>query len=106
MIDINLQQYFNEEFSEWDNINRCIIDPNRWSHREKFKAIVEKILDRIPIETIIEEIEQTISIREYLEQLDKDLIYILQIISKKIEGLRRAVPFSKEKVRKYIILQY
>ena len=46
------------------------------------------MLDRIPIEITIEEIEQTIPTREYLEQLDKDFTYILQTISKKIEGLR------------------
>ena len=34
LIDINLSQYFEEEFSNWDKINKCIIDSNRRSYRE------------------------------------------------------------------------
>ena len=66
--------------------------------------MTEEMLDRIPIESTINEIEQTIPIREYLEQLDKDFTYILLSIIKKIKGLRQGVPFSKQKVQKYTVL--
>ena len=44
-IDTNLEDYFQEEFSEWDKIERRIMDSNKRTHREKFNEHVNEVLD-------------------------------------------------------------
>ena len=36
LIDFNLEEYFQEEFSTWNNINKSILNPSRKSHRAIF----------------------------------------------------------------------
>jgi len=36
VIDVNLEQYFDKEFSGWDKINKEMIDTNKMTHQEKF----------------------------------------------------------------------
>ena len=67
LIDINLQQYFQEEFSKWDTINKCVINPNRRSYREKFKQFADEMLDMILLKRTIDEIEQITPSKECLE---------------------------------------
>ena len=50
IIDIDLKEYFDQEFSSWNQINKSLLDPEKGSHREKFKELVEKMLDSIDIE--------------------------------------------------------
>jgi len=69
--------------------------PSRRSHREKFEEISNKILDNISLEVIIDSIEHTKLSRTILEQINSDFTYILNIVTKKIKGLQRVVPFSK-----------
>ena len=97
LIDINLSQYFEEEFSNGDKINKYIIDPNRRSYYEKFEEMAEQLFDSISIENTIYEMMHSKLSREVMEQVDKDFTYILQMIIKKIEGSRRGVTHSKQK---------
>ena len=45
IIDLNLKKYFKVEFSQWDQIYRSLLDPERRDHREKFLELVEEILN-------------------------------------------------------------
>ena len=48
-IDVNLEDYFLEEFSEWDKIERGVMDPNKRTHREKFNELMNEALDSFPM---------------------------------------------------------
>jgi len=53
IIDINLEDYFNEEFSYWNAINHVILDPAKRSHRIKFLVELENQLDQYQLENIL-----------------------------------------------------
>jgi len=36
IVDINLNNYFDDQISEWDQINRVVLSLSRRSHRNKF----------------------------------------------------------------------
>ena len=42
IIDININGYFNKEFSNWNNINKLILDLGKYTHREKFGQLIDK----------------------------------------------------------------
>ena len=44
--------------------------------------------------------------REAMKQVNKDFTFILQIITKKIEGPKRNVPDSKQKTKAYSVTKY
>ena len=44
--------------------------------------------------------------KQELESLNKDITYLMNKVHKKIEGPRRGILYSKEKVKRYAILQY
>ena len=50
VIGLNLEAYFEEQFSQQDFINRSILDLSRRDHREKFEEYADKFLDNIPME--------------------------------------------------------
>ena len=58
------------------------------------------------IENIIDVIAENCPLREEMEQADNDITYLLNKIKRKIEGLGRRIPYSAEKVRRNIIVQY
>ena len=49
VIDVILNAYFEEDFSNWDNINKSILDPEKHTYREKFRQLIEKNLDAMNI---------------------------------------------------------
>ena len=63
VIDINLNDYFEEEFSTWDTINKSTLDPEKCTHREKFGQLIDENLDIINIEQNLD--------RMYLEYTTK-----------------------------------
>jgi len=64
------------------------------------------MLDEILIKAIIDSLHNTRPSCTILEQIDKDFTYIFNSIIKKIESLRQIVPYSKQKIRAFTILQY
>jgi len=106
MVDINMAEYFQEYFSDWDQINRYVLDPSRWSYREKFEQYAGEMIDSIPIKDTITSIKHTRPSRTTLEQIDEDFTYILNAVTKKIQGPRRNVLYSNQKVRAYTLLRY
>ena len=47
MVDIDLNTYFDEDFSMWDEINRSLLDSGKRSYRERFAELIDKELDSI-----------------------------------------------------------
>ena len=45
VIDINIESYFKEILSRWDQICKRVINPARRSHREQFVELLEEQLD-------------------------------------------------------------
>ena len=45
LININLESYFEDDMSSWDQINRCQLNPARRLHRNKFIELLEEQLD-------------------------------------------------------------
>jgi len=41
VVNINLEEYFNEQLSQWDKINKVILNPSQCSHRKKFVEELE-----------------------------------------------------------------
>jgi len=98
MININLERYFLEQFCEWDKINCSSLDPGRRLYRIKFIQIIEEILNKINIELQIERARE-LPTKQQLENIDQNISHALNKVYKIIEGLRRGVPYSKEKVK-------
>ena len=41
IIDVDIEEYFKDKFSRWDNINCVMLNPVRRSYRETFKEVIE-----------------------------------------------------------------
>ena len=41
-VDINLKEYFREQLSQWESINKSLLASGRRSHREKFSECIEE----------------------------------------------------------------
>ena len=100
MININLESYFGEEFSEWDTINKYLLDSSRRLYKEAFRECTAEILDQIPIKEAVERLKSGQPSKHEMEQVNIDFMYILNKIINQIKGQRCTIPFSKEKVRR------
>ena len=58
MIDVNLDEYFSEEFNEWDKINKVILNPARRSHRERFVEVINEQLQLYSLEEDLKVMEE------------------------------------------------
>ena len=58
MIDAHLEECFKEEFSEWEKLERGVMDPNKRTHRENFNEHMGELLDSFPIESIMENLNK------------------------------------------------
>ena len=45
MIDADIEEYFKDEFSRQDNVNRVMLNLAKRSHREKFNEVIEDELN-------------------------------------------------------------
>jgi len=98
LVDINLEDYFNDQLSYWNENHKVIINPSRRSHREKFVAIIEDKIDLYNLNEMIEEIKSN-PIPSRIEIVDNLITKIFNQARKKIEGIDRRVPYSQEKVK-------
>ena len=78
--------------------------PGNRTHREKFRQLIDESLDTMNIKNNLERIYQGYATKQELELIDRDITYILNKVYKKIEGLRRRITYSKEKVKRYAVL--
>ena len=105
MIDIALDEYFEIEFSSWDNINKVMLNPARHSHREKFVQILEEQLNIYQLEDEIEQMKIT-TIYEQMEKFDEIITRILNTALKSVERMKRNVLFYCEKEKRRAAVLY
>ena len=105
LIDVNLEGYFDEQFSLWDQINKVILNPVQRSHHEKFVEIIEKQLDMYQLEREISSIQNILN-HEDIEWIDRAISLIWNVATKKIEVTKCNILFSKEKQKRKLILVY
>ena len=53
MMDINVEEYFKEEFSAQDNINHVMLNPVKRSHRNTFEETIEEQLQLFQLENYL-----------------------------------------------------
>jgi hypothetical protein len=99
VIELALEDYFNEELSEWDKINKVMLNPARRSHRDKFVTELDKQLDLYNVEADLDRLELS-CINEELEIVDKLITKILRKSTTKVEGMARGIPYSLEKEKR------
>jgi len=87
-------------------MNKILLDSSRRLYKEKFKEISDKLLDIILIKNIIENLKRSRPIKYEIEQVNKNIAYLLNKIIHKIEGQIKGIPYSKKKVRRAVILRY
>ena len=52
-VHINLEEYFQQEFSGWDKIERGVLDPSKGTHKNKFDEHTDEMIDPIMLESAI-----------------------------------------------------
>ena len=97
IVDINIEDYFEDEFSYWNSINHVLLNPAKKSHREKFLEELEIQLDLHQIETLIENCPNPTY--QQIETIDEIITLVLNKATKKVEGQRRNVPYSARKAK-------
>lgn len=95
--DINIEDYFDDEFSYWNSINHVLLNPAKKSHREKFLEELEMQLDFHQIETLIENCPNPACYQ--IETIDEIIALVLNKVTKKVEEQRRNVPHSARKAK-------
>ena len=105
LVDISLEEYFNDEMSEWDTIDRVKINPSKRSHRKIFYEEIEHQLNIYNVENDLERMERSCSYNE-IEVVDEIITRMLQTATKKVEGMKRSIPFSQEKERRRSMVLY
>jgi len=98
VIDVNLQEYFDDNFSTWDHINRVMLNPSRRSHKEKFTEIIDEQMNIYDLDDKLEELQQN-PLHEHIEIIDETITKIFNIARRKIEGMKRGIPYTTEKAR-------
>ena len=49
-----MEEYFKVEFNNWDCMNKVMLNPAKWSHREQFVKSIEKQLEPYQLEEDLE----------------------------------------------------
>jgi len=96
MIDVDIEEYFEDEFRGWDKINKVMLNPARKSHRQKFQEVIEKELEIYNIEDELETMKLSVNYHQ-MEVIDNTITSMMMKAVKAIEGMKRNVPFSFRK---------
>ena len=80
-----------------------MLNPARLSHRNKFVDSIEEKLKTCNVEQGLMSIENN-PLNHVMEQVDKLITRILNTARKKVEGMRRNMPHSKEKEKRRSML--
>ena len=82
LIDINLEGYFEETLSGWEQINRSILNPVKRLHRKKFVELLEQKLDEVHIEDELFEKTYLNYVRLNVKSYDAIILYtyLLEIL--------------------------
>lgn len=98
VIDIALEDYFEDDLGKWDGIDKVLLNLSKRSHREKFVEELERQLEIYDIEDDLDCMKISCLNKE-IEKVDKLITQILNTATKKVEGMKRSIPYSYEKER-------
>ena len=73
------------------------LNPNKRNHRKLFVKKCEQLLDKTPIEAELNEVEMNVD-RNKIEQIDRDVTYILNKARSVAEGERKGIRGCTEKL--------
>jgi len=73
-----------------------MLNLSRRSYREKFVKELEYQIDIFQVENNIDTVKHRLTYED-IERIDRNITSILQKATKKVEGMRRNIPFSHEK---------
>jgi len=96
VVDIGLEEYFSEQFSNWNIINKVMLNPSRHSHRDKFAQILEYQLNICNLENNLNDIREHLT-HYKIEQIDMIIMRILNISRKKVEGKKKCAIFKRKR---------
>ena len=71
LIDLNLEECSEEKFNKAIEMESRTLNPNKRNHRNLFVKKCEELLDTIPIEAELDEVEMNVD-RNKIEQIDRD----------------------------------
>lgn len=71
LIDIDINTYFNVTISEFNEILKIKLNPNRLSHKTKFTIKAEEIIATLKLDKILKRICEDGLINEKIEYADK-----------------------------------
>ena len=81
---------------EWDNINKVTLNPSGRSHKEKFIDELEHQMQMHNVEDDLSRMENSFSNQE-IKTIDEVITRMFTVATKKVEGIKRNDPWSKEK---------
>ena len=96
IVDVNLSNYFEEYFSQWYEINKSPLNLSRQLYHKTFVEELEEQIDIFQLEHQIDQIRYKLLLQQ-LEQMNQSITMILNKARKKVEGISRNIPYSKEK---------
>ena len=70
-----------------------MLNPVRQSYQEKFVEVLKEQLDVFPIKNVLYTVRHR-PIYQDLERIDNTITTILNNIRKKVEGIKRNIPYS------------
>ena len=82
VIDIAIDVYFCAKISEWDNMNRVILNPACKSYEEQFPQSSEEQLDMRMLENDLYKLEES-CLNHKLKATDEQITNMLKIATKK-----------------------
>ena len=83
IVDINLEEYFNKDFSQWDDIKHVMLNQSKRSHHEKFLEELENQLDYHRLERMLSENPNPIN--QQIECVDAIITLMLNKVTLKVE---------------------
>ena len=69
VVDINLEEDFQEEFSGWDKIVRRVLDPRKRPYSEKCNEHVDEMLASFPLESTMQKPNASTVTKKELEHM-------------------------------------
>ena len=73
------------------------LNPNKINHRKLFVEKCEESLDKIPIEAELDEVDMNVD-RNKIEQIDRDITYVLDEARSNAKGERKGIKGSTKKI--------
>ena len=75
-----------------------ILSPSHRSHHERFCQVLEEQLEIYNVEEQLNRIQQNPTHND-IKTINELIIRIFKVVRKKVEGVRRKVPYSRKKVK-------